>query len=440
MANEKVFCNLPWFEININHDGSFDLCGCQVNKLVYTRLGQVHNIKRITIDDYWNGERMREARLRKLGDVADPMCAMCQIKDEVGYASTRVKENYKSVIFPIAFERSFQQSPNFPLFDYSARNQGYTESTPKSLHLNIGHTCNFACRMCGPAASSRLQQEYKELGWVDRNKVYDHWTEDPVGWGNFLDFLNNHGEEISVIHVIGGEVGFIPKFFELMDFYVDRGWAKNLNLSFTSNGSIDYTEYNNVLSQFKRCEIGFSIESVNPLGDYIRRGGNIQSILKNIQKAVAEQTTNQQFVIRTVPSVMSLLDYSDLISWSLANNIPVDNSILVNLPWLSANILPTEIKEEIRLKVQALKDSLEPVTINQAPIQKDPSRIALSIINECDSIIGLTEKSRPANADVLLAECATRLSQWDKLKGINLKDFSVDLYDLLSKYGYSANV
>jgi MoaA/NifB/PqqE/SkfB family radical SAM enzyme len=438
VANDKVFCNLPWFEININHDGSYDICGCQVNKLVYTPLGKVHNIKKVPINEYWNGDRMKEARLRKLGDEPDPMCAMCQVKDEVGYASTRVKENYKSVIFPVAFHRSFQQSPNFPLFDFSAKNFGLTTSVPKSLHLNIGHTCNFACRMCGPAASSRLQQEYKELKWADKDQLYDHWTDDPRGWQNFLDFLDQSGDQISVIHVIGGEVGFIPKFFELIDLYINRGWAKNLNLSFTSNGSIDYTIHNDKLSQFKRCEIGFSIESVNHLGDYIRRGGDILSILKNIQKAIAHQTTNQQFVIRTVPSVMSLLDYDDLIIWSLSNNIPVDNSILVNLPWLRADILPYETKLEIRNRVQKLKDSITVPVTNQAPVQKDPTRIALSIINECDAIIGLTSRERPANADQLLKECASKLSQWDQMKGINLKDFSFPLYTLLSKYGYQA--
>ena len=74
MPNSKIFCGVPWYELNINHDGSFDLCGCQNDKIRGTALGKIWNIKRVTMQDYWNGERMRQARMIKLGDTPDPMC------------------------------------------------------------------------------------------------------------------------------------------------------------------------------------------------------------------------------------------------------------------------------------------------------------------------------------------------------------------------------
>jgi sulfatase maturation enzyme AslB (radical SAM superfamily) len=51
--------------------------------------------------------------------------------------------------------------------------------------------------------------------------------------------------------------------------------AKNINFSFTINGSVDYTKYFDRLAKFKRTEIGISIESVEPVGDYIRQSGRI---------------------------------------------------------------------------------------------------------------------------------------------------------------------
>ena len=436
MANSKIFCGVPWYELNINNDGSFDLCGCQNDKILGTELGQVWNIKKIPIPEYWNGERMREARLRKLGDVPDSMCNMCQQKDEIGYQSTRQKENIKSVIFVDSFDRSFAQSPNYHRFKYSEDNQGYTQTTPHSLHINLGDVCNFACRMCNPFSSSKLQQEFKALGWIKKESNFDHWTDDSTGWKNFVDFLDTGASNIKVIHVIGGEVSLMPKFDWLIDYFIDRGYANDVNFSFTINGSLDHTRFFERLSKFKRTEIGISIEGVGPMADYIRQGGNITQILKNIEQIVEQRPANMSLVIRTVPGLMSLPGYADLIEWSWNHGIPVDNSLQVNPPWQVGSLLPDHMKKKIIQDVQVILDRVPGHNSDQLNNQKDPNKINTSIRNECESIIKYAQQPAPSNTDELLQKCADRLDQWDKMKKINLKNYSVDLYDLLNKYGY----
>jgi hypothetical protein len=437
MANSKIFCGVPWYELNINNDGSFDLCGCQNDKILGTELGQHWNIKKFSILDYWNGERMREARIRKLGDVPDSMCRMCQNKDSVGYESTRRKENIKSVIFLDAFDRSFAQSPNYHRFKYSEDNQGLTQTTPHSLHINLGDACNFACRMCKPWASSKLQHEFKQLNWVDKDETFGHWADDPNGWKNFVDFLDTNGDGIRVIHVIGGEVALMPKFDWLIDYFVERGLAQNVNFSFTINGSLDYTRYFDRLSKFNRSEIGISIESVGAMGDYIRQGGNIKQILENIEGLNQQRPNNMALVIRTVPSMLSLPDYANMISWAWSQGIPIDNSLLVQPQWQLGTLLPNRVKAQIRQDVQQILDRIPGEAGAQLTNQKDPNKINASIRNECESIIKYTQMPAPANADELLTKCAAKLDQWDKLKKINLKDYSVELYELLNRYGYS---
>ena len=437
MANSKIFCGVPWYELNINNDGSFDLCGCQNDKILGTELGQVWNIKKIPIPEYWNGERMREARVRKLGDIPDSMCRMCQTKDSIGYESTRRKENIKSVIFSDAFERSFAQSPNYHRFKYSEDNQGFTQTTPHSLHINLGDACNFACRMCNPWASSKLQHEFKRLNWVDKNETFGHWTDDTNGWKNFVDFLDASASSIKVIHVIGGEVALMPKFDWLIDFFVDNNYASDVNFSFTINGSLDYTQYFERLSKFKRTEIGISIESVGLMGDYIRQGGDIDQILKNIEQLNCQRPNNMALVIRTVPSLLSLPDYSCLIDWAWRQGIPVDNSLLVNPQWQLGSLLPDNIKQQIITNVQQILDQVPGESSAQLINQKDPNKINASIRNECESIIKYAQHPAPANADELLSACAKKLDQWDKLKRINIKNYSTELYTLLNKYGYS---
>ena len=368
MANSKIFCGVPWYELNINNDGSFDLCGCQNDKIRGTAVGQVWNIKKIPILEYWNSTRMRESRLVKLGDVPDPMCRMCQRKDEIGYNSTRQKENSKSVIFSEAFERSFLQSPNYHRFKYSKDNQGYTQTTPHSLHINLGDACNFACRMCHPIASSKLQHEFKILKWIEKDSD---------------------------------------------------------------------TRYFERLSKYKRTEIGISIESVGPMGDYIRQGGKIDQILKNIEQIDKLKPENMSLVIRTVPGLLSLPTYADIIDWSWKHNIPMDNSLQVNPPWQVGLLLPDNIKTKIISNIQKILDQVPGDYTAQLNNQKDRNKINTSIRNECESIIKYLQQPAPSNANELLHECAVMLDQWDKMKQINIKNYSTELYELLNKYGYS---
>lgn len=435
MANPKIFCNIPWFELNINHDGSFDLCGCQNDKIVGTDLGQKYNIKQIPIMDYWNGDRLRSARLHKLGDVPDPMCRMCQQKDSTGYISNRVKENLKSVIFDQSFDRSYQQSPHRDYFQYSQDNLGRTMTNIRSLHVNLGNTCNFACRMCSPIASTRLQTEMKQLGWINKDQDYQHWTDDPQAWKNFLDFLDHSGEDIHVIHIIGGEIGYMSKFGFLIDYFVDRGLSANVNISFTTNGSVDYSQHYDKLGRYKRCEIGISIESIDAIGDYIRQGGDIKQILENIRATQENCPDNTALTIRTVPSLLSLPTYANLIRWAQDIGIPIDNSMLVSPAWQQAILLPQDIKDKIIDDISGILRSLPDVQ-HRFNNQKDPNQIDVSIRNECDGIINLTRLPAPENSEELRYLCASKLDRWDQMKNINIRDYSKDLYDFLNRYGY----
>jgi MoaA/NifB/PqqE/SkfB family radical SAM enzyme len=433
MANENIFCNIPWFELNINHDGSYDLCGCQNDKIIMTAEGHKWNIKEIDIDEYWNSTRMREKRMIKLGDTVDPMCRMCQMKDAAGYTSARQKENLKSVIFQKQFDRSFEQSPHKKYFDHSRDNDGETISRIASLHLNIGTTCNFSCKFCPPEASSRVAQDQKKMGWIPSNYRLEPWTQDPVAWQRFVDWFEVNYESVRVVHIIGGEPDLIERFRDLLKMFADKKmfW---LNLSFTTNGSIDYSKYYDQLRIFRRVEIGVSIETADTGNDYLRQGANIVQILHNVDH-MRESMPEVQWTFRTVPTALSVLRYHTLLHHALSRGIAIDASYPNRPRWMLSDLLPQDLKE---CTIRHLQEFANGITINGQKFNntKNPNNVEITLKNEAESLIRHLRKTEPDNANELRREMAARLSEQDELHSKSVADYLPEIVDWLRIYGY----
>jgi MoaA/NifB/PqqE/SkfB family radical SAM enzyme len=433
MANKNIFCTIPWFELNINHDGSYDLCGCQNDKIVMTELGKKWNIKNIGIEEYWNSSRMTEKRQIKLGDTVDPMCRMCQMKDAAGYVSARQKENLKSVIFQQQFDRSFEQSPHKKYFDHSLHNNGETISRIATLHLNIGTACNFSCKFCAPHFSSRVAQDQRKLGWIVPDYQVEPWTLDPVAWQRFVDWFDTHYQSVRVVHIIGGEPGLIKRFYDLLKMFVDKQMTW-LNLSFTTNGSIDYSEYYDQLKTFRRVEIGVSVETADSSNDYLRQGANTVQILHNVDH-MKQVMPEVQWVFRTVPTALSVLRYHTLLQHALERRIPIDASYPHHPRWILSDLLPEDIKVHAVQHLQNFADSIS-INTQQFNNTKNPNNVDLTLKHEAESLIRHLGRPAPLDAENLRQEMAIKLSEQDSLYNKTVADFLPEITNWLRSYGY----
>ena len=433
MANKDIFCNIPWFELNINNDGSYDLCGAQNDKIIMTDEGRHWNIKRMGIDEYWNSSRMQEKRRIKLGDTVDSMCRMCQMKDEAGYTSSRQKENLKSVIFHQRFDRSFEQSPHRHYFDYSLANNGQTQSDIASQHLNIGNTCNFSCKFCPPESSSRVVQAHKKMGWLTPEYRLESWTQDPKAWQHFVDWFENNYRSLRVVHITGGEPDLIEKFRTLMAMFQEKEMSW-LNLSLTTNGSIDYSRYSQEFASFKRVEIGVSIETADTANDYIREGGSIVQILHNVDH-MRKEMPFVQWAFRTVPTALSVLRYRGLLEHALERNIPIDANYPHRPRWMLSSLLPTDLKTFV---IQQLTDFANSIEIRQHRFNntKNPNNADLTLKAEALALIEHLKKPEPDSVEDLRREMAARLSEQDDLYGKTAADYLPEIVDWLRIYGY----
>lgn len=434
MPNKDIFCNIPWYEIHINHDGSYDLCGCMSELITQTDKSKEWNLRNYPIAEYWNSRRLRDERLNKLGDTPNPACYVCQHQDQIGNHSKRIKENLKSVIFyDRNFAKSFEQSPNRKEFDYSLANDGATTTEPVSYHLSLGNECDLACIMCSPNSSFKLANDYKALGWIaDARRL--NWTDDPALWSQVCDKLI--ATKLVNLHIIGGEPTINKRFHQLIDTLIEAGHT-DYSFSFTTNGMHDLTDLLPKLARFKRAEISFSIETVNQTNNYIRYGSDYATIIRNIQLTRAMATDSIDFVIRTVPTFLTVNYYSDLIAWCLEENLLLNSYFAVDPVWQQIKILPNDVKRRLKDQLQeqlAGYYELSSMRIKSLTNFRNKEYVLDNVIKETEATIASladTDVDHSLNQDAVF-----RLRQLDELRGTDVRAEFPMLREFFKQYGY----
>ena len=237
MTDKNIFCNAPWYELQIYWDGSLGFCCQEDHKLYPDNLSRHYNVGQMTIAEWFDSEPMRAARLGMLGSKPNSICRRCYHEQEHNGTSRRHKSNQKSVIFTkTAFNESYQQSPGYIKFESSRTNQGAYDGMPIDLHIDLGNYCNLACKMCRPQASSVIAAQ--EVKWGNKDAlqyVGTDWTRDEAVWSRVLNELASI-PNLNNIHFMGGETLITKRFEDFVDYMIARG-RTDLHFSFVTNGT-----------------------------------------------------------------------------------------------------------------------------------------------------------------------------------------------------------
>ena len=98
MPNKNIFCNSPWYELQIYWDGSLGFC-CQEDHKLYNDSEVKYNIATMSIKDWFNSEPVRRFRKSILGDKRISECRQCYRTEDYGGHSRRLKSNQKRTIW-----------------------------------------------------------------------------------------------------------------------------------------------------------------------------------------------------------------------------------------------------------------------------------------------------------------------------------------------------
>ena len=386
---------------------------------------------------------MRVLRQQLLSGQAPEHCQTCYYEESFDKLNGRQRQLLKSAVTVDNFDLSLRSSPHYKNFKYSFDNNGLANLAPVDLQIDLGNTCNSACIMCGPEASSRLESDYHKLNKINpqlffKPESYISWTKNPKLVRQFVEELVNI-PNLRYIHFLGGETLYEQSFYTICESLIEHGIAKNIIVGTTTNGTIYNNRIQNFIENFKEFHLGISIESVTELNDYVRYPSGIDSVLSNIDKflELRSKLSGLYISLRITPNVFTISEIDKLFTYMLEKQVIAESCNILHEPrYLRIELMPDNIRSEIKQKIETIIDSYKLSKDNIANIRRS-DHIGQVIANTIlDYYKFICDYELPADVEQSRNDLVKAIKAFESLRGNSILDYTTNYEKFLRYYGY----
>jgi radical SAM protein with 4Fe4S-binding SPASM domain len=331
----KHFCMAPWVHMHMWPNGNIYPCCTAPSEDPYG------NTNTESLEDVWNGQRMRELRVNMLADKPSKSCNRCYKLEEHGSFSMRSDMNQK-----------FAHRKTATTITHSDGH--HPEMKMRYMDIRFSNICNFKCRSCGPELSSLWYDDQVILhGKPDGKRIVRPFKTETELWAN-LEKILPYVEEV---YFAGGEPLVHTEHYQVLDYLVDNGKTDvrlvyNTNFSKTRFKGKDIFDY---WAKFSDVNVGASLDASGKRAEYMRAGTNWAEIEKN-RIELQKRCPHVSFFIAATVSLYNgwhLPDfYLDWLNKGFSHWESININILHHPAHLSLTVLPAEIKEQITKKYE----------------------------------------------------------------------------------------
>jgi MoaA/NifB/PqqE/SkfB family radical SAM enzyme len=329
-------CILPWINFSTNTFGRPRTCGYADQQTV--KDAQV-KLKGSSIGAEWNNEYFKQIRKDFLSEKWPENCKRCKYVEELGGSSKRIEEN------------KYHYETNKHLIDQTATD-GSVPYYPPNIDIRVGTICNLKCIHCGTGASSKWNEDKSMLNKYPNTEFYDidnKWIEqDSFIWDNIKENLENTRK----FNFLGGEPFANKQHNRFIKDICDSDVAKEISLSYVSNGTLLTENVFNQLIKFKEVIIRLSLDAIGIPGEYFRfpiKWSMFKNKLQLMQK-FALQNSNLDIGVQWTCSNVSMFYLVDTYNFIRTNYPDIKFLFCNHVEWpehMSAQTLPTELKLQI---------------------------------------------------------------------------------------------
>jgi radical SAM protein with 4Fe4S-binding SPASM domain len=341
------FCFSPWAHLEIASNGEFKPC-CVYKESITASNGIVYNINSHSVDEVYNSNYLKQLRQQFLSGNKPAGCQQCWYKEQHGGKSNRTWTTDHLGVRAHCLHIEQDQLSNLI-----------------SLDIKMGNLCNFKCRICLPANSSRIAEErvkhFESSIDLKLLNQQGQWVENQKIW----EMFETLGSQLVNIDFYGGEPFLIRQHEVFLDFLIEHDYAKNIRLHYNSNGSIYPTHLIDKWQWFRQVDIAFSIDNIG-IRFELERGGNWREVEENLDSFLRSKLSNMILSVFSTVNVQNVYYLDQLILWFETKNF---NALVWNLledpKYLSVMNMNQELTELVLKKLQTIDDDrLEKYNLN----------------------------------------------------------------------------
>lgn len=352
----------PWVHLFVSHFGTVVPC-CLTP---WDRDQALGDINQQSVQEIWNGERMRELRVKMLHDEQDPRCWQCYENEKYGLRSTRNVTN-------MHYAHRLDWAVN-------THDDGTApHAKPITWDIRISNLCNFKCRICGHHSSSQWYEDAKALGLLSHDIKLHRGPKDFDKLMSQLDFVVPYLEEI---YFAGGEPLIMEEHYRILEMLIQR---KKTDITLVYATNFSQTTYKDsdafkLWAQFENVYVHASLDGTERRAELQRHGQLWEQVITN-RLRMKEICPNVYFIISPTVCVFNVLHLPDFHrQWTEQGLIRVDEfrpHMLKEPAEYNIRILPAGLKRQAEQKISRHIDWIQEYAREHPPQPLSPREIEM---------------------------------------------------------------
>ena len=327
------FCMLPWMHLHAFPDGRAYPCCFALDKL------HVGNVNEQSMEEVFNGDKMKQMRLNMLSNKRSRECAKCYDQEDSGFFSLRLSSNKH-------FGHNISMTEN-------TKPDGTADFIIKYWDIRFSNLCNMACRSCGTWFSSNWYEDHKKLTGAPPNhaKIMKAGRSGNDIWEQLLEQFDH----VEQFYFAGGEPIIMEEHLRILK-ELDKRKMYHVRLIYNTNFSkskFKGTDIFELWNKFDSVSIGASLDAMGPRAELMRKGTVWEETVAN-RKRMLEVCPQVDFYISATVGLSNCLHVTDFHKdWVEQGLIkPQDfNFNLLQYPmWQRMDLLPQNEKEKVTAK------------------------------------------------------------------------------------------
>lgn len=286
---------IPWTGIESTPDGKFRPC-CIYKQKITDDDGKPYTVRNHTIEQVMKSTDMNKLRDEFKQGKRPTGCQSCWKDEDAGNKSKRIHFWEKAGVVGQTYLTKDIVKPVF-------------------IDLKLGNICNLKCRICWPGSSSQWAVELIKTDPGSEKKWRRLLKEGawPREQNKFFKSVEESLPFVRFFEITGGEPLMIKEQFEVLRKCVSRGFAKNIEVHYNTNGThFPEKELNEIWPHFKRVEVAFSVDDINQRFEYQRHPAKWKEVNSNIFKFKNSGLTNLSTQICTTINFFNIMYLDEL--------------------------------------------------------------------------------------------------------------------------------